>query len=118
MESSVNKRYQSVKVTGSRKTSSGHSFKAAMRMADVFVGRVDKDVTIDCIEDYIKNSFSVHVHAITQLGIRSDRFNAFKVNVKFSDRDKLFNADLWPEDILVNKFYSRSRDSHNKVGES
>ena len=112
------KRTQFARVTGSLKTSSGHSFRAAIRMADVFIGRVHKDVTCECLSEYINNSFHVNVEAVSQLDIRSDRFNAFKVTVKLSDRDKLFNAELWPEDILVNKFYSRSKNLTDKVTES
>ena len=114
----IAKRPQFVRLTGCLKTSSAHSFRVAIRMADVFIGRVHKDVTCECLSEYIKNSFHVNVEAVSQLDIRSDQFNAFKVTVKLSDRDKLFNAELWPEDILVNKFYSRSRNVTDKVTES
>ena len=103
------KQRQPAKVTGSRR-SPNHTFKAAVRLVDVFVGRVHKDVSVESITDYIMTTFGVKVQEIEQLEIRSDYFNAFKVTVKLNDRDKLFSADKWPEDILVNKFYSRSKN--------
>ena len=98
------------KVTGSKKTEGG-TFKAAARRADVFVGRVDRDVAADEIATYIKEAFSIDPISVTKLDIRSEIYNAFKVSVKFLDRDKLFNAELWPEDILVKKFYNRIKSS-------
>ena len=97
-------------VTGSLKPSGGLAFKAAVRVADIFVGRVHKDVSSDTIKNYLKNTFNVIIHNVEQLEIKSERVNAFKVTLELSDRDKLFSADKWAEGILVNKFYSRSKN--------
>ena len=43
-------------------------------------------------------------------------YAAFKVNVKISDRDKVFEAELWPEDIIVNKFYNRYHRNFSRGG--
>ena len=104
------------KVTGMRRTEGG-SFKAAVRMADIFVGRVDNDATVVNVEDYIKSNLAVDPISVTKLDIRSDIYCAFKVNVKLSDRDKLFNEELWPEDIIVNKFYNRYRNKNGNNDE-
>ena len=95
-------------VTGARK-GSDDMFRAVKRYVDVFIGRVEKGVAEDSIKDYIISNFDVEVVAICKLEIRSDIFEAFKVTVKLSDRDKLFNSDLWPEDIIIDKFYNRRR---------
>lgn len=100
-------RKESAKILGSKKTC-GHSFKAATKSVDVFIGRVHKDVSMDKISEYIKDTFNVNVVSILQLDIKSDRVNAFKVTVNLSEREKLFNGELWPEDIVVNKFYNKS----------
>ena len=93
-------------MTGSRKIVGG-SLRAATRTTDVFIGRVDNDVSEDEIKDYIKANFNVDTYVVRKLNIRSEIYAAFKVNVKISDRDKLFEAELWPENIIVNKFYNR-----------
>ena len=55
--------------------------------------------------------FDIVVVNIVQLEIRSDNFIAFKVTVKAMEREKLFNAELWPEDLIVDKFYNKSKKS-------
>ena len=89
----------------------GWTFKAANRPVDIFVGRVDIGVAPDDIINYIKEVFIIDTLSVTKLEIKSEIFNAFKVSIKVTDRDKLFNAELWPEDIIVNKFYNRVRNS-------
>ena len=102
---------QTTGVTGSKKDEN-QMFRAATRTADVFVGRVDKAVADEDLKNYVKINFGVQILSVTKLTIRSEFFNAFKINVKSNDRDKLFNAELWPEDIVVNKFYNRVRYSN------
>ena len=81
--------------------------RAVRRTADVFLGRVDKEVEADNIKEYIKDNFEVNVQNIESVEILSKQFNAFKITVFLEERDKLFNAELWPEGMIVNKFYKR-----------
>ena len=66
-------------------------------------------MTIDDMIEYIRENFNITVVNIAQLEIRSDNFIAFKVTVKALERDKLFNAELWPEDLIVDKFYNKTK---------
>lgn len=100
-------------VTGSRKND-GMKLKAVTRSVDVFLGRVDKDETCESIKEYILENFEVYIVDIAQHHIRSDIFNAFKITVRLVDREKLFNAELWPEDILIDKFYNRSKRTNDR----
>ena len=93
----------------------GASFKAAVRYVDVFIGRVDKEVQCDDIENYIKDVVGTEVKSVTEIVIRANDVKAFKVTLKLSDRDKLFNSNLWPEDVVVDKFYNRSRGKDREV---
>ena len=81
--------------------------KAVKRTADVFLGRVDKSVKEEEITQYIEDSFSVTVEKIEILNIKTDQFNAFKITVPSIERDKLFNSELWPEGMVVNKYYNK-----------
>ena len=94
------------RLLGSRRDA--HStMRAVRRTADVFIGRVDRQVEAENVSDYIKEHFDVKVQNIEKVEIQSKLFNAFKVTVFLENRDKLFNAELWPEGIIVNKFYKR-----------
>ena len=98
---------RSTRVTGSRK--SHHQLKAVRRTADVFLGRMDSDVSIECIKSYIQETFELHVYNIEELKIVTDEYKAYKITVSLDEREKLFNPELWPEGIVVDKFYSRSK---------
>lgn len=93
------------RVTGSRKEV--QQLRAVKRTADVFIGRMDNHVTVDIIKDYISDNFEVKLWNIEELEIKTDKYKAFKVTVSLNERDKLFNSELWPEDIIVDKFYNR-----------
>ena len=102
----VQRRRNKFRVMGAKKENSS-LVKAVRRTADVFIGRVDKDVRVGDIESYIKDVFGMSVEKTENIKIRSDHFIAFKVTVLLEDRDKLFNSELWPEGMVVNKFYNR-----------
>ena len=100
-------------IKGSRKDESC-GLKAAVRRADVFVGRVDTDVTVNDIKEFIERTFTIEVFSVSKLDIFSDVHNAFKISVKANVRDKLFESDKWPEDIIVDKFYNKRNKSSMK----
>lgn len=89
------------------------AFRAVKRTADVFLGRVSTDATENDILDYVKNNFSVTVTKVEKLQIKTDLYNAFKITVFLVDREKLFNSELWPEDVIVNKFFNRSKRNNS-----
>ena len=72
----------------------------AVRRADVYVGRVDKDVTADDIKSFIEQTFDTEAFSVSKLDILSDIHNVLKVGVETNVRDRLFDSDKWPEDIL------------------
>ena len=96
-------------ITGSL-INSNLSFKGIKKSIDVFIGRVDINSTTDDLEKYILSTFNIKTIKIDKLNIKSQLFNCFKVRILLKDRDALFNPDLWPESIIVNKFFNRKSD--------
>ena len=86
----------------------GGTQRTVRRTADVFIGRLETCVTAEDISNFIKTVFNVFVHNVQKLDIFSRDFVAFKVNVNLSDRIKLFNSELWPEDVIVDKYFNRN----------
>ena len=84
------------------------ALKAVKRTADIYLGRVEKTVSADDIENYIQEVFNVKVEKVENIQIRTDQYRAYKVTVDLALRDKLFKPEAWPEGIVVNKFYRRS----------
>ena len=70
---------RSARVTGSRK--SHHQLKAVRRTADVFLGRMDSDVSSGSIKSYIQETFEIHVYNIEELKIVTDEYKAYKITV-------------------------------------
>ena len=101
-----NKKNNSI-VTGSKKSSNG-IFKGINKTVDVFIGRVDNDATVNDLKAYIEDNFKIKLIDIHQLIIKSDLYRCFRVKVNLVDRDALFNSEMWPEGIHVNKYYRRS----------
>lgn len=75
----------------------------------MYIGRVDNDVTIDDLKDYILEVSGITVTAVNVLKIRTEEHKAFKVTVKLSEREKLFSPELWPEEMIVDKYFDRSK---------
>ena len=102
---SIRKR-QNNNIYGTRKEDS-NGFKAAKRFSALFIGKVDTSVHIDSIKTYIENTFKVNINVIEKLEIKADRHNAFKVEIEACDFDRLYDSEMWPENIIVRKFYNR-----------
>ena len=83
-------------------------FKGARRTLDVFLGRVDTEVTCDGIKEHIRDIFSIAVIYVKQLVIRSNELNAFEITVNAGDRDKLLNGEMWPEQ--VDRFHGKTKN--------
>ena len=103
-----NKNNNRGRLTGARKDGVS-SLKAVKRTADVFIGRIDKGADEEVIRNYIKETFNIICAKVEKLSIKTDLYNAFKVTVSLSEREALFKSDLWPEDVVINKFYNRSK---------
>ena len=111
---SVGRRSRTTGVRGSGRNTGG-ALKAAFRSVDVFIGRVSNDIDCDGIKNYINSVFNIQTLTISEIEIRATDYKAFKVGVNLNDREALFNADLWPENIIVDKFYNKSKRNYDAV---
>ena len=91
---------------GTRTASAG--LVAAVRTLDVFVSGCGLDTTEDCISAYCRNN-GVAVNKCESLPTRSRWCKCFKINANPVDRDRLMSPDLWPEGIIIKKFFPPSR---------
>ena len=99
------KRSSNTVVTGSKQASG--SFKATALTSDIFVGRVSLDTTISDIQEHIKNNFNIECLSVDKLNVRSNEYNCFKIKVHSNLRERLFDPNGWPTNIVVNKFFKR-----------
>ena len=106
------RRKNSTIITGRRKDNAG-LVKSINRTVDVFVGRVDKNATNEDLSTYITNNFNINIINISKLDTRTLEYNCYKVTVTINDREKMFNADLWSEGIVIKKFFNKVKRQIN-----
>lgn len=98
-------------VIGLKKTINQGGLKGAKRSLDLFIGNCDLQVTEDLLKQYILNELNVKIDKCQSLTTQSTVSRAFKVTLNVSDRQKLLNPELWPEDVICRKFFSpRNRE--------
>ena len=49
------------------------------------------------------------MYNIEKIKLVTDEYKAYKITVSLDEREKLFNPELWPEGIVVDKFKFRSK---------
>ena len=100
-------------ILGNRKNDTS-LFKASRKTYDLFIGRVHLDVSGNSIQKYMNNVLKVKPICISLIESihKYKHFNSFKVTVDADIRDSLLDPDLWPENVVVNKFFSRKQHNY------
>ena len=91
-----------ITIRGNKKMES--TLKAANNTMDVYVGRCSIEVNCDLLKDYIEKEIGVPMVTCIELSKEPSQMKSFKVSVLSAHRDKLLDADKWPENIHVRKF--------------
>ena len=103
--------YSQPKIVGKRKNT---SFKAIERYYDVFVGGCQLDMTEEKLKDYCNNDLKIAIYDCNELKIINNRYKCFKISLTLENRNEILNADYWPENTWVKKFYrTRSNEAQN-----
>ena len=84
--------------------------KSAPRIADIYVGNLDVNVTVEAIVDYVQNDIGVSIEKCEVLKSKNPNNSSFKLSLTLDNRNKLLDPEAWPEGIICRKFYS-SRNS-------
>ena len=113
----TNRNHQPPHIYGSKKVSNNTSSIAGHRtVRDVlfFVGGLSKDMDSNTLGTYIEHSIGITPVKIT-LNRRNAFNSSFKVVVRSNEKDKLFCADAWEENIIVKPFREqRSQDQQQQ----
>ena len=93
-------------ITGQKKMDSKNcTIKGIGKTLDVYIGRCDASVTSELITEYIESELKVGVVGCLCVSADQSSIKSFKVTVQASDRDKLLEASLWPENVCVRKYF-------------
>ena len=86
----------------------------AVRYADMYIGGCNKNVVPGDIENYCTSQLKVNVMSCEGLKTKSTRFNSFKVTMTYEDRNKVLDANYWPENVVVRKYTQPRGTSSNQ----
>lgn len=104
-------------VVGSRKPD-GSKLVAAnvQKKTSIFVSRVDRQVSADDLQDYMKLTFGpAEVFLIEEQNVRSGDYRSYRVQARLDLLERLLEPSSWPENVLVKKFrFFRPRTSTTK----
>jgi len=70
---------------------------------DAFIYRVDPDTTTEMMRQYISDN-EINIKSLECVSNPNAKFKSFKLTTTVSKFKELFNADLWPEGIMIRKY--------------
>lgn len=91
-------------------TSVDNSFAAVVKRAYIYIGNVNPNVNKENIVSYLKDkcASSENDFDIEDLPVRNGaRSKSFKLTTDFKLLDSLNNPELWPEGVVVKRFFRR-----------
>ena len=93
-------------VKGSKQSTG--ALKGVRDSKDLYVGRCNPDVKIEDIKNYVKDEAGIDVIYCCIISKDDAPVKAFKITVIAEDADKLLDPSIWPENIRVRKYFSRT----------
>ena len=74
------------------------------RYFPVYMGRVDKAMTLDGVKDYLRTK-NIGTYDVEILNTeKHKRFLSFKFKIPYANKEKIFDDTLWPKGLLLRKF--------------
>ena len=84
------------------------SLIAAREYRDIYIGRCNRSVTSEIIEEYTKNEIGIDIMSCVGISRETANVRAFKLSVYPEDYDKVLDASVWPENVHVRAFFKRT----------
>ena len=83
------------------------AMKSAPKYYDLYVGRCNSQITIEILNEYLKDDLQIATHACEELECKIPNSKSFKISVSVDDRETLLNPNSWPVGIVCRKYYNR-----------
>ena len=96
-----------------KKGNLNHAFKGALPLTDIYIGGCDKTCTENDLKDYCTNAIKVNVHKCAPLTTRSEYTKCFRIKVDVLSKEKIMLPDMWPENIIIRKYYWPRNNNFN-----
>jgi hypothetical protein len=87
-------------------TRQGSTLRAGPRRHDLFVFRIDKDITDEMFRDYLNES-QVNVHELECLSQDGSWTKSYRVTVECNNINDILNPEFWPDGIGCRRFWRK-----------
>ena len=86
-------------------------FKGIRKTLDLYLGRVEMDVSLSSVKKYIKENLEFEIINCIELNAEDENreSKSFKITVDAELRDKLLVPELWPNGVIIRKFTTQKR---------
>ena len=101
------------RIVGSKKDDGKSNLKSAVRKTDIYLGICSLDTTSDDVKDYILKEINVTIDECVPLNCKDPRCKSFRISLDMRDKDKLLEADVWPEEIMCRQFFHSRKVKNN-----
>ena len=78
--------------------------------AEVFVSRLAPETTVDSVTTFVSDTIKLSVEC-HKLETRYDSYFSFKLVTDSKNLLSLLDPSVWPENVLVRKFYNKRHDN-------
>ena len=106
-EDSENHHYLAQNQEAERTTIAGQRI---VRELSIFVGGINNQLTVEDFSQHVKDNLGVTPITVAQN--KCNNYNqSFKLTICSSDKDKIFNAEMWDENIIIKPFRERRQQN-------
>ena len=98
-------------IKGTKKFSG--SLIAAREYCDKYIGRCNKSIKNDIIEEHNKNEIDIDIMSCASVSRETANVRGFRFSVYPEDYDKVFDSSLWPQNFHVQAFFKRTYQKFN-----
>ena len=92
-------------IRGSGQKFNNNSIKGVDKLVDICVCRVDLNTNIEVINFFIEDNFNISPVITELLKVKYNELKSYKIKIKLNERDSLFDPFLWPNVVVINKYY-------------
>ena len=94
------------------KSAKSSSLRAVEKMHHYYIGRIDPAMTENQVGECLKAELNLQNFSCEKLPSKGGNFNSFKLSVPQSKAADILNPQMWPEGIVVRRFFP-SGAKHN-----
>ena len=75
------------------------------RTYPVYIGRVQNDIKLDEIENFLNQKFKKPITDLTKLQLNHSNFSSYYYYIDFLEQYLIKNKEIWPHGLIIERHY-------------